>query len=489
MKAAVHTPYCSDACFNGGTPTKVACMMSLTQQVLDVLSYSPDKNVRSRVAYNHGCDGTTLDRLIKDSVWEVKAGVLTNPSTPVHILSRVAENGNWSEKSLVAENPSAAGTFEKLASYENWDICVCIAANRSSPAALLDKLAHLPNVTQETLAEIAKNPSAAENTLNWLAEQNSERIFQNLAKNPESPDHILKMLSGKLFRYAHLELAENPGTPPEILEKLSEDSYYRARFTVAGNKNCPVSILEKLAGDTESWVIRAAVADNEKTPAHVLEVLAEDDNLEVVCSVAENPNTPVETVKRLSEHEEKKVRLSVTFNRLCPVNLLVKLAQDQDETVANMAATHKKAPAELIEQAVQYIQDDVLSIHMISKMLNIARIAEKLVENQHSAGQTDNKTRGQQLYTLTLALTTVDLHWAHREGLHTIYAYCLPELRKHSLTTAQQLTLQKAAADQGWETQAPTIDKAAEKTVDQTPKTILKPKPANTIVIKTGKNS
>ena len=128
-------------------------------------------------------------------------------------------------------------TLRELAATQRGDILAAIAANTTTPADLLEELAH-PDQNPDVLSYIASNPATS--------------------------SHVITRLSHHTDAYVRWGTADNPRTPPDILVRLAHDSDQLVRARVASNPNTPTGTIKELSSDP-----CIEVADNADTNGRV----------------------------------------------------------------------------------------------------------------------------------------------------------------------------------------------------------------------------
>ncbi|MBW4603793.1 MAG: hypothetical protein KME29_30580 [Calothrix sp. FI2-JRJ7] len=216
--------------------------------------------------------------------------VARHPNTPQALLVNAVSEPELCR--FVAANPSAEeNLLYQLAQNNQHEVLEAIAANPSTPASVLKYIA-------ETRAHdllVAQHPNANREILQqvlWrLAMDERLSVRKYAAKHPHTPIDILRMWV-RSQPQLRVWIAQNPSLPVDMLEVLARDVSPNVR-SVACNPSTPHSVLEKLSFDAEVEV-RRAVASNIKTPGHVLEMLVKD--WQCCTFVAQNKNAPEDGV-------------------------------------------------------------------------------------------------------------------------------------------------------------------------------------------------
>ena len=102
LAALVHI----DTDFDGLVQQSAALNDLFPPHVLEKLSWSGYKSVRSLVGARTGCPRHVLDEMVESGATEDRVGVASNPECPADLLERLAgDNDGWVVEA-VAENPS-----------------------------------------------------------------------------------------------------------------------------------------------------------------------------------------------------------------------------------------------------------------------------------------------------------------------------------------------------------------------------------------------
>lgn len=284
--------------------------------------------------------------------------ILSDPNTPVSILTKLAEDKNNSLRFAIASNPNTPiSTLEKLAEDTDKSVRLNLVLNPNTPIAIAEKI--IEDLEQSDRAYIARQ--------------------LNNVKNIVIPTPILAKLLEDSDSEVRAEVARNPRTPISIADfiKLSEDSDIWVRRSVARNPNTPISILEKLAEDPK---VRSSVASNLNIPISILEKLAEDSNEDVRDSVARNHNTPISILEKLAEDKERNVKLSLLRNPNTPINLLEKLSEDsqiQLQLATKDLASHPNTSPKLLERLLKKVLENSNNNYHLSDRDSILSVFAK----------------------------------------------------------------------------------------------------------------
>jgi|GEM_PF-2430935 len=283
-------------------------------EILKSFTTDSDIEIRYRLAGNPSTPGEILKLLISNYNNSILRAVARNPSTPVEVIKLLANDSEDWFGQYVANNFNRYSDYSRsdVVSREYNRIIKNIAKNPSTPIELLSLLANDADYWMRRY--ISENPNAPGKILKSFAdfEDRDNGVYSLVAKHPNTPREVLESFIsiskdpwGRSYDDGVREsVADNPNAPSEILEFLAKEQNIRIRFRVARNSNTPIDLLESLANDSNHEV-REAVAKNSNTSLEILEKLANDCNLIVRESVAENPNCTLEIKKTIFKNFAK----------------------------------------------------------------------------------------------------------------------------------------------------------------------------------------
>jgi hypothetical protein len=225
-----------------------------------------------------------------------------DPSTPLEILTKLAEDREISVRMNVAKNPSTSlELLAKLANDGYDGIRVSVAENPSTPLELLAKLADDENPLVRM--SVAKSPSTPLELLIKFANDESRLLRRSVASNPSMPLELLAKLADDEDNGVKRNVAGNRSTPLEILAKLAEERNINIRYSVANNPSITPEILTVLSRKA-TVEMRRILSRNPKTPAKILTRYARSKNNSIRAGVAQNPNTPIEVLYKMINDKE-----------------------------------------------------------------------------------------------------------------------------------------------------------------------------------------
>jgi hypothetical protein len=171
-------------------------------------------------------------------------------------LARALDESRWREDPFflgaIAQNPAAdAALLDRIARlpdpryYEPmgslWDVK---GANRKG-LALMRLVCYGPNVSPATLEFLAGGPQA-------------DKVLYDVLRNAKTPMAVLERHLDTADPALQWGLALNPKLPLPVMERLAASPDHQTRLHVAWNPAAPAPILEKLAQDPDQIVARNA---------------------------------------------------------------------------------------------------------------------------------------------------------------------------------------------------------------------------------------
>jgi hypothetical protein len=257
------------------------------------------------VLSNPGTPAQILESFIRRAK-ELRRGIAENPSAPLRLLQRLAQDDSFEVREQVALNPAAsAELLIRLARDPNEGVKARLAQHTKAPAEALAILARSPAKIVRDYALLHPNTPEAELRLAW----SDPSTWTYLARNPRAPGDILAAMYQAGEWNVKLELANNPNTPQEVLRAMLHDGRYTYKTSLARNPSSPRAWLELLATDPDMRV-REKTAQNPNTPANLLERLSVDREFVVRESVARHPSTAAEVRLLLCDDQSSQVRAS-----------------------------------------------------------------------------------------------------------------------------------------------------------------------------------
>ena len=270
---------------------QVAHAAHTPEALLMELATSDEVPIRTEVARNPTTPVPTLMQFLHDTSLAVRCAAMRHPRMPQHIITQ-----RWSQQ---------MGSEERLA------LAISLAANPSTPSAILATLAYHEHY--EVREGIAENPSSPPITLEHLANDSHPLINCLIAQHPATPTHVVTRLANETNVYVLAGVAQNLTTSFAKAWQLAQRDYHissairqRADFTLDQQKqilslvmdqtlatkcrqnsiivasillSSPLVTAEVLAREVERpwhWLVRCAITYNPNISTAVLHILAHD---------------------------------------------------------------------------------------------------------------------------------------------------------------------------------------------------------------------
>lgn len=247
-----------------------------------------------------------------------------------------------------------------------------VAGNPSAPVDLLLKLAEDENIlVRKAVAENRKSDPLSyipHGIVGTLARDPSPDVRSALACNPETHPHALRMLAQDPNPNVRSCVASSFGKAeghlederlPEMFARMEHDLTPLVRKAFASNPLAASDALERLSRDDEK--VRAEAARNASTPAAALEAFASNPRASVRKNAALNPNTPVDSLSLLAGDAVGEARLAVALNAQTPGDALMALSEDDEPDVRRflaMSYIHCKAEPAAFEAVLRKLACD-----------------------------------------------------------------------------------------------------------------------------------
>lgn len=267
-----------------------------------------------------------IKNLLKEGDKKVKLAIAARADLPIDLIIELAVDYRLHMMNSLAQNTYiSASVLCKLANHGTLRVRQMVARHPNTPQAVLVNAVSEP----ELCRFVAANPSAEENLLYQLAQNNQHEVLEAIAANPSTPASVLKYIAET--RAHDLLVAQHPNANREILQqvlwRLAMDERLSVRKYVAKQAHTPIDILRMWMRKEPQ--LRVWIAQNPSLPLDMLEVLARDISPNVRLSVACNPGTPDSVLEKLSFDTEVEVRRAVASNIKTPGNVLEILVKDR----------------------------------------------------------------------------------------------------------------------------------------------------------------
>lgn len=175
------------------------------------------------------------------------------------------------------DGPRLDAAFERSPLNRDKYFLGAIAQNAAAGAALLDRMAALPDdayyepmgsvwnvmgANRKGLALmrlITYNPNVSAATLERLATgPHADKVLHDVLRNPATPMRVLEPHFGSTDYLVEWGLALNPNTPAAVMERLSNSKDLYTRMNLTYNKATPPEILQRLTHDPDEILARNA---------------------------------------------------------------------------------------------------------------------------------------------------------------------------------------------------------------------------------------
>lgn len=352
-----------------------------------------------------------LDRLAGDDDECVRANVASNPTTPVSILRRLAEEKNSTiDDSLLIHrnlpdelvdkivNRATVSCLKGVAKLSfNTRVLVTlatqseyrwrVASNKNAPA---DTLRHITSIFIKTgilnpsTIEVAGNPSTPLDVIEQVLEKylttlklgevssnTDDELLTRMVSNRALPGQMIRDIYNnndikgfmtEKFGLGYIEfykqMALNPSTPQDILNKLFDfapknKNYqdYAIQVALARNPSTPTELMSKLMniGDYNVW---DGLAGNRSAPGELLMTLNRLGG-DLVVKALKNPSMPVQQLIVFGEADQNILTYrvySVALNPATPANILMKLSRSEKDTIRSAVAANPSTPVEILAE-------------------------------------------------------------------------------------------------------------------------------------------
>ncbi|MBC9944352.1 hypothetical protein ICL81_07490 [Leucobacter sp. cx-328] len=298
--------------------SRIACARAASNCVAELLSHSPDSEVRRAVALAPGASDTILAVLSDD---------------PAREVSSVAR-ARWAR---------GLGEIEDLTLSTDGMVIEALIMNANIPvdhkAAAVE--AGLPLVGEDTLMDLAKDPGTPSQILSGvldrgasLTPRKASELKNAIASNPRVSAETLRTLAMDNDLDIRKLMANSPMVPMDSLVKLASDADPKIREIVASNSITPVELLLRSATDDVPAVVRAT-AIHPKATAAVLDRVVKDQlerrknarsksaysrdlpnfSLRPLYAVAANPRTDKDTLRTLADSVDRALNDNLGYSR------------------------------------------------------------------------------------------------------------------------------------------------------------------------------
>ena len=164
-----------------------------------------------------------------------------------------------------------------------------IATDPKTPAHVLSYLAQDPHPGIRGL--VGKNESTPIETQRILASDKSWMARIGVSGNPNAPEDLQIALATDEHKQVRGHVGLNRNACVKALDIVAGDTEVANRMHAAGNLNLSEGTIARLSTDKEG-LVREQVARNQSTSPEVLSGMVKDEHLHTINGLLHNPNTP-----------------------------------------------------------------------------------------------------------------------------------------------------------------------------------------------------
>jgi hypothetical protein len=171
--------------------------------------------------------------------------IATNPKSDPQLLRKIAKESDWELRRLIASNPNTpTDTLWQL----GLDFPEAILTNPVFQLLQLEQLHLAAEIPHDTLTSLLQCEQVPQNFMEYAVSQQDYSLWLAVAYNPHTPSKLLASLAMK-SRHQDRELiravAAHPHTPPQLLAEIINISTGVAEV-VAENAQAPIAVLEQI---------------------------------------------------------------------------------------------------------------------------------------------------------------------------------------------------------------------------------------------------
>ncbi len=220
-------------------------------------------------------------------------------------IKSLASNLNLASRISKAQTTNDRSVLLELATSDNVDVRMAVAANDNSDSRVLKALSRDMNVRVKINA--AKNPNTPMDSLLDLATDDNKSVQAAVASNKSSYIDVTSVLLKTGDKHVLLALASNANTNTIALEQLAssldEDICRAACRNLLSNHKYPSNEVMALSLSSKNTYERTNIAKTTDDP-NILRILSKDANLGVKSAVANNKYTDDETIYEMANIEK-----------------------------------------------------------------------------------------------------------------------------------------------------------------------------------------
>ncbi len=252
----------------------------------------------------------------------------TNPNSNPQLLRKIAKESDWELRRLIASNPNTpTDTLWQL----GLDFPEAILKNPVFKLLQLEQLQLAAEIPHDTLTSLLQCELVPQNFMKYAVSQQDYSLWLAVAYNPHTPSRLLENLAQK-SRQQDRELiravAAHPHTPPHLLAEIINISSGVAEV-VAENAQTPIVVLEQILdkyGKTNGATFTTLVALHPQLNPRLLRQL------------------------HLAPNESAAQSLWLAKQSGTVADQLIDLAQTEWDPLQLAVARHPNTPSDTIEQ-------------------------------------------------------------------------------------------------------------------------------------------
>lgn len=344
--------YIYDAASRGNTPN----------QILEILSRSPDSRLRLCIARNPSCAASILDILAADKDPWIREAVAANNNCLTEALAALSADEVDYVRAKVATNQNADPVIlKRLAADKSDKVALSVAANPKTEIQVLREF--ISHKSLRVRVAICGNTSLGDDLRFEVASElislNKPDVTKSLAAIPSAPLEALRVIAEDKNGDVKIAVASNPSTPAQILAKLANSKNNAIREAAIRNQSMPIQLLGDLAKSPNDET-RRFVAQSQKVDDAIARVLLERKDSFVISALCLNHGLSEEILEQLvhySEHYGYEEVLS--RNKGLHQKALLSLAGHANPRVRENVASHSFAPREALEQLAEDREESV----------------------------------------------------------------------------------------------------------------------------------
>lgn len=347
-------------------------------------------------------DATALEQLGRSGFPTARMTAASHSSTPVKMLSKLAQDLNPDIRLAVASNPASMSTqaLKRLAGDPSRHVRLAVAKRQPLPVSVLEVLAD--DDCTEIIEIVARHEKLTDKIGSKLIDRAvgfeskiaKSRILEITALNPKLSPKLLGKLAEHPSPQVRKGAAQNPSTPDTALALLIQDDECEVRSSTTANAAAPLSLLHYAAdnlGDL-SWANVKRLAVHPKSDDEILHKIAcsrygdyvqdiilrhPSSNRRTLVKAApkaspdaqaalmERTDLDAATVDELARSRSSNIRRLAARHPLVTPKRLRQMARHKDYETQKGLLENPSTPTEALLKLAQSTHDDI-PLHMLS---------------------------------------------------------------------------------------------------------------------------